>query len=83
MHAPGAAGAFRAVRAAAVRPMVVVADYANRVWCKAASDDLFFLAGGVAFDILLAGVPFFMLLASGLQQPLGLPLLPPPAPLRS
>ncbi len=36
------------------------------MWHKAAKDDLFFLAGGVAFSILLAGVPFFLLLASGL-----------------
>jgi membrane protein len=36
------------------------------MWHKAAKDDLFFLAGGVAFGILLAGVPFFLLLASGL-----------------
>ena len=66
MHAPGAAGPLKAVRAAAERPIAVAADYAKRIWSKAASDDLFFLGGGVAFDILLAGVPFFMLLASGL-----------------
>lgn len=66
MHSPEAAGPLQAVRAAAERPIVVAADYAKRIWHKAASDDLFFLSGGVAFDILLAGVPFFMLLASGL-----------------
>jgi membrane protein len=43
-----------------------VGDYARRLWLKAGRDDLFFLAGGVAFSILLAGVPFFLLLASGL-----------------
>lgn len=47
-------------------PLGVVADYLRRILDKAASDDLLFLAGGVAFDILLAGVPFFLLLASGL-----------------
>ena len=36
------------------------------MWRKARKDDIFFLAGGVAFGILLAGVPFFLLLASGL-----------------
>ncbi len=49
-----------------LRPLAVVADYAKRVWHKAAEDDLFFLASGVAFDILLSAVPFFLLLASGL-----------------
>ncbi|HVT37813.1 MAG TPA: YihY/virulence factor BrkB family protein [Gemmatimonadaceae bacterium] len=47
-------------------PLAVVADYAHRLWDKGGRDDLFFLAGGVAFSILLAGVPFFLLLASGL-----------------
>jgi membrane protein len=47
-------------------PLAVVADYARRLWHKGGRDDLFFLAGGVAFSILLAGVPFFLLLASGL-----------------
>jgi membrane protein len=44
----------------------IVGDYARRIAAKAVQDDLLFLAGGVAFDILLAGVPFFLLLASGL-----------------
>ena len=48
------------------RPRAVVASYAKALWIKAGKDDLFFLAGGVAFSILLAGVPFFLLLASGL-----------------
>jgi membrane protein len=47
-------------------PRAVVASYAKALWNKAGKDDLFFLAGGVAFSILLAGVPFFLLLASGL-----------------
>jgi membrane protein len=47
-------------------PFAVAADYARRLWHKGAEDDVFFLAGGVAFSILLAGVPFFLLLASGL-----------------
>lgn len=47
-------------------PLGAAAQYAAATLAKAARDDLFFLAGGVAFSILLAGVPFFMLLASGL-----------------
>src|SRR5690606_4928482 len=39
-----------------------VADFATRVWHKAGSDDIFFLAGGIAFNFLLAAVPFLLLL---------------------
>ncbi len=46
--------------------LAAVGDFAGRLWRKGGKDDLFFLAGGVAFSILLAGVPFFLLLASGL-----------------
>ena len=41
-------------------------DYARRIWKKGGEDDLFFLAGGVAYNILLAGVPFFLLLIAGI-----------------
>ena len=41
-------------------------DYAKRVWDNSGEDNVFFLAGGIAFNILLAAVPFFLLLASGL-----------------
>ena len=44
----------------------VLGAYLAAIWHKAAKDDLFFLAGGIAFSMLLAGVPFFLLLASGL-----------------
>lgn len=47
-------------------PRAVVASYVRGLWQRAARDDLFFLAGGVAFSILLAGVPFFLLIASWL-----------------
>jgi membrane protein len=47
-------------------PLAVVGAYAKGIWQKAGKDDLFFLSGGVAFSILLAGVPFVLLLASGL-----------------
>src|SRR5687768_11035819 len=41
-------------------------DYAKRVWDNAGEDNIFFLAGGIAFNILLAAVPFFLLLGTGL-----------------
>ncbi len=48
-------------------------DYARRVWKKGGEDDLFFLAGGVAYNILLAGVPFFLLLIAGIGYALNKP----------
>ena len=48
-----------------------VADFGRRLWIKGREDDVLFLAGGVAFNILLAGVPFFLLLASGLGYVIG------------
>ena len=41
-------------------------DYAKRVWDNSGEDNVFFLAGGIAFNILLAAVPFFLLLATSL-----------------
>lgn len=43
-----------------------VRDYASRVWDNSGEDNIFFLAGGIAFNILLAAVPFLLLLLSGL-----------------
>ena len=37
-------------------------DYAKRVWDNASEDNVLFLAGGIAFNILLAVVPFVLLL---------------------
>lgn len=48
-------------------------DYARRIWAKGGEDDIFFLAGGVAYNILLAGVPFFLLLISGIGYALNKP----------
>jgi len=48
-------------------------DYARRIWVKGDEDDLFFLAGGVAYNILLAGVPFFLLLIAGIGYALNKP----------
>lgn len=39
-----------------------VRDYAKRVWDNAGEDNVLFLAGGIAFNILLAVVPFVLLL---------------------
>lgn len=41
-------------------------DYAKRVWDNSGEDNIFFLAGGIAFNILLAAVPFVLLIASAL-----------------
>ncbi len=41
-------------------------DYAKRVWDNSGEDNIFFLAGGIAFNILLAAIPFLLLLATGL-----------------
>ncbi len=43
-----------------------VKDYARRLWDVAGEDNISFLAGGVAFNLLLAAVPFTLLLLSGL-----------------
>lgn len=49
-----------------VRVAWTLRDYAKRVWDNAGEDNIFFLAGGIAFNILLAIVPFVLLLVSGL-----------------
>jgi membrane protein len=41
-------------------------DYAVRVWDNSGEDNIFFLAGGIAFNILLAAIPFILLLVTGL-----------------
>ncbi len=41
-------------------------DYAKRIWDNSGEDNVLFLAGGIAFNLLLAAVPFFLLLATGL-----------------
>lgn len=55
----------------AIRPLHVrigwtLRDYSKRVWDNSGEDNIFFLAGGIAFNLLLAAVPFFLLLATGL-----------------
>lgn len=53
-------------RPLAVRFGWTLRDYAKRVWDNSGEDNIFFLAGGIAFNILLAAVPFFLLLAAAL-----------------
>ena len=48
-----------------------VRDYVKRVWDNANEDNVLFLASGIAFNILLAAVPFFLLLVTGLGYLLG------------
>jgi membrane protein len=50
----------------------VLRDYATRVWDNAGEDNVFFLASGIAFNILLAIVPFMLLLVTGLAYILNL-----------
>ncbi|MGI8509893.1 MAG: YihY/virulence factor BrkB family protein [Gemmatimonadaceae bacterium] len=41
-------------------------DYGRRVWDNSGEDDIFFLASGISFNILLAIVPFLLLFATSL-----------------
>ncbi|WP_025411884.1 YihY/virulence factor BrkB family protein [Gemmatirosa kalamazoonensis] len=68
---PGATGRHlvrRRARPALVRAWWMLRDYAKRVWDNSGEDNIFFLAGGLAFNILLAVVPFALLLLSGLAS---------------
>ncbi len=42
-----------------------IRDYAKRVWDNSGEDNVLFLAGGIAFNLILAAVPFILLLAAG------------------
>lgn len=42
-----------------------IRDYAKRVWDNSGEDNVLFLAGGIAFNIMLAAVPFILLLVWG------------------
>jgi len=41
-------------------------DYAIRVWDNSGEDNVLFLAGGIAFNLMLAAFPFILLLGAGL-----------------
>ncbi|MBL8961786.1 MAG: YihY/virulence factor BrkB family protein [Gemmatimonadetes bacterium] len=60
------------LRRQAARVALALGDYARRVWVNSGEDRIFFLAGAIAFNILLAAVPFVLLLMSGLTYVLGL-----------
>ena len=42
-----------------------VRDYLSRVWDNSQEDNVLFLAGGIAFNILIAAIPFLLLLITG------------------
>ena len=44
-------------------------DYAKRVWDNSGEDNVLFLAGGIAFNLMLAALPFILLLAAGVDVP--------------
>lgn len=54
------------VPALLARPARVLRDYVTRIYDNSADDNIFFLASGIAFDLLLAAVPFVLLLLAGL-----------------
>ena len=53
---------WRAARAALSRMARAGLDFSRRVYLKAGDDDIFFLAGGIAFNVLIAALPFLLLL---------------------
>jgi membrane protein len=66
-----AAPTRRTVRPLYLRVYWTLRDYVKRVWDNSGEDNIFFLAGGISFNILLAAVPFALLLVSGLAGLLG------------
>ncbi|MEX2582436.1 MAG: YihY/virulence factor BrkB family protein [Gemmatimonadota bacterium] len=59
------AALIAAAKGAVRRTLGGTADFATRVWHKAGDDDIFFLAGGISFNFLLAAIPFLLLLIAG------------------
>lgn len=53
---------WRAARAALSRLWTASLDFVRRVYQKAGDDDIFFLSGGIAFNVLVAAVPFLLML---------------------
>lgn len=53
------------------RLLTLGTDYTHRVYNGLANDNAFFLAGGLAFSLLLALVPFLLLVVVGLSFALG------------
>lgn len=60
-----AAGAiWRAAREAVERTGRGALDFVTRVYEKAGQDNIFFLAGGIAFNVLIAAIPFLLLVVA-------------------
>lgn len=53
-----------AARAALGRTLRGAWDFFSRVYNAAGEDDIFFLAGGIAFNLLIAAVPFLLLIVA-------------------
>lgn len=53
-----------AARAALVRTLRGAWDFTGRVWNVAGEQDIFFLAGAIAFNILVAAIPFLLLIVA-------------------
>lgn len=53
-----------AVRGALARLAHGTLDFVVRLYHKAGQDDIFFLAGGIAFNVLIGAVPFLLLLVA-------------------
>ena len=60
-----------ATRPLHIRLAWTLRDFAKRVWDNSGEDNIFFLAGGIAFNLLLAAVPFVLLLIAGLGYLVG------------
>ncbi len=63
-HAADTPSVLRAARGAAARIGRESLDFGKRVFDKAGEDDIFFLAGGIAFNVLVAAVPFLLLVVA-------------------
>lgn len=63
--APGSRPDRRAERPFYISLGWTLRDYAKRVWDNSGEDNVLFLAGGIAFNLILAALPFLLLLATG------------------
>jgi membrane protein len=53
-----------AARGALLRLLHSGIGFVGRVWNKAGQDDIFFLAGGIAFNVMIGAVPFLLMLVA-------------------